>query len=45
MRQKKSLKILKIDPYLQPYEEDLRLRMRLFEQKKTDLVGNGSLVD
>ena len=45
MRQKKSLKILKIDPYLQPYEEDLRLRMRLFEQKKTELVGNGSLVD
>ncbi|MBQ1211017.1 MAG: 1,4-alpha-glucan-branching enzyme, partial [Clostridia bacterium] len=45
VRQKKSLKILKIDPYLQPYEEDLRLRMRLFEQKKTELVGNGSLVD
>ena len=41
----KSLKILQIDPYLKPYEDDLRLRMRLFAEKKQELVGDGSLVD
>ncbi len=38
--------ILKIDPYLAPFEKDLNLRMELFAKKKTELVGKkGSLVE
>ena len=41
-----ALKILKIDPYLQGYEQDLRQRMRNFKNKKTELVGkDGKLSD
>ena len=45
---KRKLKIVEIDPYLEPYAEDLRLRAELFRQAKTacgDLVSfaNGHL--
>ena len=33
-----SKKILKIDPYLAPFEEDINLRGELFEKKKTELL-------
>ena len=45
MRKQKPLKILQIDPYLQPYEEDLRLRMQLYSDKKAELIGDGTLAD
>lgn len=39
-------KILEIDPYLQPYEKDINLRMENLERKKQQLFGNGgNLVD
>ncbi len=34
---KRKLKILDIDPYLEPYADDLRLRAELFAQKKAEL--------
>ncbi len=38
--------ILKIDPYLAPFEKDLNLRMELFTKKRTELVGKkGNLVE
>ncbi len=41
-----SYRILKIDPYLAPFEGDLNLRMDLYKGKKAELVGkDGSLVD
>ena len=39
------LKIIKIDPYLAPYEKDLLLRMDNYRRKKKELVKNGSLLD
>ncbi len=39
MAKKKTLNILKIDPYLTPYKDDLLLRMKLFEEKKQELLG------
>ncbi len=38
-------KIIKIDPYLTPYKDDLSARMNNFTQKKLELCGNGSLID
>lgn len=39
-------KILEIDPYLQPYEKDINLRMENLKRKKQQLFGNGgNLVD
>ncbi|MBO7217069.1 MAG: 1,4-alpha-glucan-branching enzyme, partial [Clostridia bacterium] len=39
-----KLKILEIDPYLKPYENDLRLRTELYRKKREELVcKNGSL--
>jgi len=35
---KKALKILEIDPWLEPYEEDLRLRMDRYESEKRALL-------
>ncbi len=46
MASKKSLKILEIDPYLAPYSEDLNLRMKLFNDKKKELLkGKNSISD
>ena len=40
-----SYNILKTDPYLEPYEKDIDLRMKLFQSKLSELVGEGSLSD
>ncbi len=40
MAKKKTLNILKIDPYLTPYEDDLLLRMKLFDDKKKEILGD-----
>ncbi|MBR5011964.1 MAG: 1,4-alpha-glucan-branching enzyme, partial [Clostridia bacterium] len=40
-----SLKILKIDPYLKPYEDDLNLRMNNYTAKRKELIGDGNIVD
>ncbi len=46
MAEKSKCKMIEIDPYLSPYEEDLLLRKDLFARKKKELVGSrGSLVD
>ena len=46
MASKKTLKILEIDPYLEPYSEDLNLRMKLFNDKKKELLkGKSSISD
>ena len=36
---KKSYRILEIDPYLAPFEEDIHLRMENYTKKKEELVG------
>ncbi len=38
-------KIIKIDPYLTPYKDDLLARMNNFAIKKQELCGGGSLLD
>ena len=38
-------KIIKIDPYLAPYQDDLFLRMNNFKNKKSELCGEKSLTD
>ncbi len=38
-------KIIKIDPYLAPHEDDLKLRVQNYMDKRAALVGDGSLVD
>ncbi len=38
-------KIIKIDPYLTPYKDDLCARMNNFAAKKQELCGDGSLLD
>ncbi len=38
MAQKTQKRILKIDPYLLPYEDDINLRARLFKEKKRELL-------
>ncbi len=38
---KKCLPILEIDPYLQPYEKDLLLRMELYQKQKRSLLQKG----
>ena len=40
-----SLKILKIDPYLKPYEDDLNLRMNNYLAKRKELIGEGDILD
>ena len=41
-----KLKILEIDPYLKPFEKDLKLRDKLYRAKREELVGKrGSLTD
>ena len=37
-----DLKILKIDPYLEPFKDSLNQRMELFLQKKAELLGDGT---
>ncbi len=40
-----KLRILEIDPYLEPYEEDLKLRMELYRKKRSELIGKrGNIV-
>jgi len=38
-------KILEIDPYLVPFEKDIELRVKLYKDKKKELVGRKKLVD
>ncbi len=38
-------KIIKIDPYLTPYKDDLLLRINNYSSKKRELCGEGSLID
>lgn len=38
-------KILEIDPYLAPFEKDIELRVKLYKDKKKELVGRKKLVD
>ena len=46
MAEKIGCKMIEIDPYLAPYEEDIKARKALFDQKKKELVGaRGSLVN
>ena len=40
-----SLNILKIDPYLKPYESDLELRMENYAQKRESLLCGQSIAD
>ena len=37
--------IIKIDPYLKPFEKDINLRMENYSAKRSELAPNGSLVD
>ncbi len=41
MPQKTQKRILKIDPYLLPYEDDINLRAWLFKEKKRELLARG----
>lgn len=46
MARLKKYKILDIDPYLAPFSDDIDLRMKLFGDKKKELLGNvQNLVD
>lgn len=46
MTERKIPKILEIDPYLTPFEKDIKLRMDLYRKKKKELVGRtGKLTD
>ncbi len=38
-------KILKLDPYLQPYAKDIAQRMTRYDQKRAELTGGGALSD
>lgn len=40
-----AYKILRIDPLLKPYKKDINLRMQNYENKRSELVGDGSLTD
>ena len=41
-----SYRILKIDPYLAPFEKDIDLRMDLYKKKRAELLGkNGDICD
>ncbi len=42
---KSTLKIIKIDPYLAPFEKDLELRMKNYHAKRKELIGKGSIID
>ena len=42
---KSELNILKIDPYLTPFKDDLELRMKLYKDKRKELFGKQSIVD
>ena len=42
---KSELNILKIDPYLTPYKDDLNLRVKLYKDKRKELFGKQSIVD
>ena len=46
MKKNNVSKILKIDPYLEPFKSDIELRASLFEKKRQELLGkNRSIVD
>ena len=42
---KTTLKILKIDPYLEPFEADLELRMDNYNRKRKELLGDGDILE
>ena len=43
MADNKKLKILEIDPWLEPYEKDLNLRLQHYKDLRSALVGDGDL--
>ena len=43
MAANKKLKILKIDPWLEPYENDLEYRLQHYLDLRKELVGNDDL--
>ncbi len=45
MAEKRKKKILEIDPYLSPFENDIENRCELFKKKKKELMGNKSIKD
>ena len=46
MTERPKKKILKIDPYLMPYEDAINQRVDQFKKKKKELVGTrGKLTD
>ena len=38
MAKQKEKKIIKIDPYLKPFEDDINLRDRLYQEKRNELL-------
>ena len=38
MSKSKKLKIFEIDPYLEPFEKDLELRVKLYQEKRKSLL-------
>lgn len=44
-KNKKQYRIFKLDPWIEPYEDDIRLRMSEYEKTKSQLLNGGSLVD
>ncbi len=44
MAKHKSLKMIELDPYLEPFEKDIELRRELYSAKKNELLGRRSIV-
>ncbi len=44
MAKRKPLKIIELDPYLQPFEKDIELRKELYLAKKRELLSRRSIV-
>ena len=42
---KSTLKIIKIDPYLAPFEKDLELRMKNYRTKRKELLSGRDIID
>ncbi len=45
MAKSNVLNILNIDPYLMPFKDDLDLRMKLYKEKRKELLGKTNIVD
>ena len=44
MNKRTKNRILEIDPYLVPFENDINLRTELFLSKRKELLGNGKKI-